>query len=225
MLKILVNGANGKMGTYTVAAIHAAAGLELVATCNSSDNLEAALQQHKPDVAVDFTLPHCVFANAEKMIKHHVHPVIGTSGLTPDQIKILSAACDTKKLGGIFAPNFSIGAVLMMQYAADAARYFSYADITEAHHASKVDAPSGTAAHTQQLLQQHIDHVPIHSIRTQGVFAEQRVLFGAAGETLTIEHNAIDRECMMPGVVLACKKVVTLKTFVVGLSHLLSDHK
>jgi 4-hydroxy-tetrahydrodipicolinate reductase len=221
MIKVLVNGASGKMGVYTVAAIKAATDLELVATCNSQDNLEDALLQHTPDVAVDFTLPHCIFVNIQLMIKHNVHPVIGTSGLTPENIKEITKACSEKNLGGIFAPNFSVGAVLMMKYAKEAASYFSYAEIIERHHEKKVDAPSGTAAHTQQLVQQYIQSVPTHSVRMPGVFAEQEVIFGGQGETFTISHKAIDRECMMPGVVLACEKVTKMSQFVIGLEHLL----
>ncbi len=221
MLKILVNGAKGKMGTQTVAAIRAADGLELVATCSTLGELEEALLEHKPDVAIDFTLPHCVFDNTKLMSQHNVHPVIGTSGLTSDQIRLLVKACEAKKLGGIFAPNFSIGAVLMIQYARDAATHFAYAEIVETHHEKKVDAPSGTALHTQEQLQHHINAVPIHSLRLPGVFAREEIIFGAAGETLTIKHDAIDRHCMMPGVILACKKVVSLQTFAVGLDTIL----
>lgn len=221
MISVLVNGASGKMGTHTVAAVEAADGLYLVGTCTSKDDLNAALTQHKPDVVVDFTLPDCVFDNTLLMIEHNAHPVIGTSGLTTEHLDTLKKACDAKKLGGLFAPNFSIGAVLMMKYAVDAARFFEYAEIIERHHENKVDAPSGTAAHTQRLINQYIPNVPTHSLRLPGVFAEQEVTFGALGETLTIQHKAIDRACMMPGVVLACQKVSALDTFVIGLEHIL----
>lgn len=221
--RIVVVGARGKMGTYTTKAINEANDLELVACCDSDDDLATVLQQHQPDVAVDFTLPHCVYENVMTMIKHGVHPVIGTSGLTTTQLDDISKACTSKQLGGIFAPNFSIGAVLMMQYAQDAARHFDYAEIIERHHEKKVDAPSGTAAYTKTCLQQHIDNIPVHSVRMPGLFAHQEVSFGSLGETLTIRHDAIDRACMMPGVLLACRKVDSIKTFVVGLHHLLSS--
>lgn len=220
--RAIVVGADGKMGTYTTAAITQTDDLELVACCNSQDNLAQLLQQHHPDVAVDFTLPHCVFDNVITMIEHNVHPVVGTSGLSQEQLSTITNACTAKKLGGIFAPNFSIGAVLMMEYATAAAQYFDYAEIIERHHEKKVDAPSGTATHTQQQLQQYIDTVPVHSVRMPGLFAHQEVNFGAIGETLTIRHDAIDRTCMMPGVVLACRKVAKLNGFVVGLQHLLT---
>lgn len=218
----MVVGAHGKMGTYTTTAITKTDDLKLVASCNSHDNLEQLLDQHQPDIAVDFTLPHCVFDNVMTMIDHNVHPVIGTSGLTQEQLDIITNACNAKQLGGIFAPNFSIGAVLMMNYAAAAAQYFEHAEIIERHHEKKIDAPSGTAVHTQQQLQQHINHVPVHSVRMPGLFAHQEVTFGAPGETLTIRHDAIDRICMMPGVILACRKVAELPGFVVGLDHLLT---
>jgi len=221
MIKVLVNGASGKMGLHTVAAIQAAENLELVATCQSQDNLAALLTEHQPTVAVDFTQPNCVFKNTLTMIEHNVHPVIGTSGLTLDHIQLITDACLKKRLGGLFAPNFSIGAVLMMKYAQDAARYFSYAEIIESHHEKKVDAPSGTATHTQHLLNETLENTPIHSVRMPGVFAEQTIIFGAQGETLSIKHAAIDRECMMPGVLLACQKVTAIDKFIVGLEHFL----
>lgn len=221
-IRVMVIGASGKMGTYTTAAIADTNDLELVATCNSQDDLAQLLQQHQPDVAVDFTLPHCVFDNAMTLIEHNVHPVIGTSGLTQTQLESITAASAAKQLGGIFAPNFSIGAVLMINYATAAAQYFDYAEIIERHHEKKVDAPSGTATHTQHQLQQHIDNVPVHYVRMPGLFAHQEITFGGLGETLTIKHDAIDRASMMPGVTLACRKVSELTSFVVGLNHLLA---
>ncbi len=224
MTKVLVLGANGKMGTVTVAAIKAATELELVGTCNIKDDLVEKIQQCQPDVAVDFTLPDCVFNNAQTLIEHGVRPVIGASGLSNNQLDQLVLLCDKKQIGGIFAPNFSIGAVLMMAYAEQAARYFEYAEIIEMHHEKKIDAPSGTAKHTQNRLgaaNQQLSDTTIHSIRLPGLFAHQEVIFGAPGETLTIRHDAIDRECMMPGVVLACKKITQHKQFLIGLDKLL----
>lgn len=223
MTKVLVLGAHGKMGTVTVAAIKAATGLELVGTCDIKDDLVDKIKQHQPDVAVDFTLPDSVFHNAQTLITHGVSPVIGTSGLSNDQLNQLVLLCDKNQLGGIFAPNFSIGAVLMMRYAEQAAHYFEYAEIVEMHHEKKIDAPSGTAKHTQNRLgtaNPQLSNTTIHSIRLPGLFAHQEVIFGAAGETLTIRHDAIDRECMMPGVVLACKKITQYKQFLIGLDKL-----
>ncbi|PHQ80828.1 MAG: 4-hydroxy-tetrahydrodipicolinate reductase [Coxiella sp. (in: Bacteria)] len=216
--RVLVTGAHGKMGTLSVDAIQQAPTLELVGTCSSADNLSELLITHQPDVVVDFTLPHCVFDIAKTCIEHNACPVIGTSGLTDTQLDELKTRCDAKKLGGLFAPNFSLGAVLMMTYAQDAATYFKHAEIIELHHDKKVDAPSGTAVHTRNKIGRD---TPIHSVRLPGLLAHQEVIFGAPGETLTIRHDALDRKCMMPGVVLACEKVIQLKTFVVGLDAIL----
>ena len=225
MIKILVNGASGKMGQVTVAAIHAATDLTLVGTCGAADNLNNQLEHYKPDVVIDFTLPHVVFDNTCTIIEHGARPVIGTSGLIESQLDTITKMCAEKKLGGIYAPNFSLGAALMIKYATDAARYFDYADIIEMHHEKKVDAPSGTAAHTRHSMLQTNSNIkndlPIHSVRLPGLFAHQVVTFGSLGETLTIRHDALDRQCMMPGVLLACRTVNQLDHFVVGLETIL----
>ena len=225
MIKILVNGACGKMGKITVDAVNGATDLTLVASCSSTDNLSEQLKRHQPDVVIDFTLPHVVFENTRCIIEHNAHPIIGASGLTEVQLDEIKKICADKKLGGIYAPNFSLGAALMMKYTADAARYFDYADIIEMHHEKKIDKPSGTAAHTRhQMLQANPNiksDLPIHSVRLPGLFAHQVVTFGSLGETLTIRHDALDRQCMMPGVLLACRTVSQLDHFVVGIEHIL----
>lgn len=225
MIKVLVNGAFGKMGQVTVAAINAATDLMLVSTCGSQDNLSEQLEHHKPDVVVDLTTPHVVFKNALSIIEHQAHPVIGTSGLTKSQLHDITQKCAEKKLGGIYAPNFSLGAVLMIKYAEDAAHYFNDAEIIEMHHEKKIDAPSGTAAHTQhRMLQANAaikNNVPIHSVRLPGLFAHQEIIFGSAGETLTIRHDALDRQCMMPGVLLACRTINRFNHFIIGLENIL----
>lgn len=225
MIKVLVNGASGAMGKFTVAAVNATTDLSLVATCGSSDNLANQLDLYKPDVVIDFTLPHAVFNNTLCIIHHNAHPVIGTSGLTESQLDLLKKNCLEKKLGGIYAPNFSLGAALMTKYAADAAHYFNHAEIIEMHHEKKIDAPSGTARHTRNCMLQANPSIqndlPIHSVRLPGLFAHQSVTFGSLGETLTIRHDALDRGCMMPGVLLACRTVSQLDHFVVGLEHIL----
>lgn len=225
MIKVLVSGASGKMGQATVEAINAATDLTLIGTCGSKDNLNKQLEYYKPDVVVDFTLPHIVFNNTLSIIEHQAHPVIGTSGLTELQLQDIAKKCAEKKLGGIYAPNFSLGAVLMIKYAEDAARYFNDAEIIEMHHEKKIDAPSGTAVHTRhRMLQANAavkNDVPIHSVRLPGLFAHQEIIFGSTGETLTIRHDAMDRQCMMPGVVLACRTISRLDHFVIGLEHIL----
>jgi len=237
-IKVLVNGAFGKMGLVTQQAIQQESDLKLVASLGRKDNLAKEIEKSQADVVVDFTLPNSVFENTETIIKTGARPVIGTSGLNPDQIKKLTQLCQQKNLGGIIAPNFSLGAILMMRYAADAAKYFSNAEIIEMHHEKKVDAPSGTAVKTAQLMGDArvsstvIDHsapargeahydIPIHSVRLSGLFAHQMVIFGGFGETLTIRHDSTDRNAMMPGVCLACRKVMDLDHLIYGLENVI----
>lgn len=239
MIKVIINGAKGKMGRTTVQAIAEQPDLQLVAALGRDDDLGATIDATQADVVVDFTLPDCVFSHTQTIIKHNARPVIGTSGLTPEQIEQLQQACQQQKLGGIIAPNFSLGAILMMRYAQDAAKYLPHAEIIEFHHEQKVDAPSGTATKTADLMAKsrltsvtpipqnapargdsHHD-IPVHSVRLPGVFAQQLVMFGGEGETLTIRHDSHDRNCMMPGVFSACRKVMTLDHLVYGLEHIL----
>jgi len=225
-IRILINGAQGKMGQVTVQAIQQAPDLELVATLDRGHSLITRIDETHPDVAIDFTEPKAVYKNAQIMIEMGVHPVIGTSGLTLQEIENLQHLCREKSLGGIIAPNFSLGAVLMMKYAEDAARYFKDVEIIEMHHHEKKDAPSGTANKTAQMIKQaghHAQYPPIHSVRLPGLVAHQRVILGGLGETLTIQHDSINRDCFMPGVLLACRKVMTLKGLFYGLEKLLTD--
>lgn len=218
-IKVIVSGARGKMGVVTVNAIEAAKDLELVAQTDMQDDLANAIKSNRADVVVDFTLPDCVFKNTQTIIEQNARPVIGTTGLMPDQIEALQKQCEKHHVGGIIAPNFSLGAVLMMRYAADAAKYLSNAEIIEMHHAQKVDAPSGTAKKTAEMMQK--ENIPIHSVRLPGLFAHQAVIFGGDGETLTIRHDGMDRNAMMPGVLLACRKVMELDRLVYGLENIL----
>jgi len=238
-IKIIINGANGKMGKTTVAAIEAEQDLELVGQNGHGDDLAALIKKTNADVVVDFTVPDAVFENTQTIIAAGAHPVIGTTGLTLDQIDTLKKQCDEKKLGGIIAPNFSLAAILMMDFAKTAAQYFPDVEIIEMHHAQKVDAPSGTAAKTAEIIAcantkisekksdsneargLNYQGIPVHSVRLPGQFARQQVIFGNSGETLTIDHNAIDRNCMMPGVCLCCQKVMELDHLVYGLENIL----
>lgn len=222
-IKILVNGAKGKMGKVTVNAINADKALTLVGEADNSDNLAQLIKTTNAQVVVDFTPATVAYKNAKIIIDAGVHPVIGSSGIKAEEIKSLQTECDKKQLGGIIAPNFSIGAVLMMQFAKQAANYLPKAEITEFHHDQKIDAPSGTAIKTAEMIKEtnKINDVPIHSVRLPGLFAHQEVIFGNVGETLTIRNDAIDRQAMMPGVILACKKVIELKQLVYGLENLL----
>ncbi|OGT41453.1 MAG: 4-hydroxy-tetrahydrodipicolinate reductase [Gammaproteobacteria bacterium RIFCSPHIGHO2_12_FULL_40_19] len=232
------------MGSTTVAAIAHEKTLRLVATTHRTDDLMQAIKTHHADVVIDWTAPASVFDNTQKIIDAGARPVVGTTGLTPEQIKILSEQCAAKKIGGIIAPNFSIGAILMMKYAQDAAKYFPDVEIIEYHHPKKWDAPSGTAKKTAELIatikkekntSAAIDaelknnvargelyhNIPIHSVRLTGVFANQQVIFGGNGETFTLQHHATDRLAMMPGVFLCCKKVMGLDGLVYGLESLI----
>lgn len=241
-IRVIVNGAKGKMGSLACETLNNHSEFELVAQLTKQDNLGQAIEKTKAQVVVDLTRADTVYENSLTIIQHGAHPVIGTSGLVPEQIKKLSNECESKSLGGIIVPNFSIGAVLMMHFAAKAAEYLSEVEIIETHHQQKLDAPSGTALKTAELIAAarkkpkniltlkellpgargglHHD-VTIHSLRLPGVLARQEVIFGSLGETLSITHDSNDRHCFMPGVVLACQKVVQLNTLVYGLEYLL----
>jgi 4-hydroxy-tetrahydrodipicolinate reductase len=239
-ISVLVNGAAGRMGQAAVQAINAHDKLQLAGLANSGDVLSDVIKTQQPDVVLDFTSAASVLANAKMIIDCGVHPVIGTSGLLPDDVRALQQLCAAKKLGGIIAPNFCIGAVLMMRFAKEAAKYYPHAEIIELHHDKKKDAPSGTAIKTAEIIANvrpndyqrgtetiagargaDLQNVPIHSVRLPGLLAHQEVLFGSAGELLTIRHDSFSREAYMPGVCFACEQVVGLTELVYGLEHLL----
>jgi 4-hydroxy-tetrahydrodipicolinate reductase len=222
VIKVAVAGAAGKMGRTVCGAVEAAEDMDLVARADPAlgTSLTEALEQ-RPEVLVDFTVPEWALANAREAIAAGVHVVIGTTGFDPSALAEL--------VGGdanvFMAPNFAIGAVLMMRFAAEAARHMSRAEIVELHNDRKVDAPSGTAARTARLMTDaapELGDVPIHSVRLPGLVAHQEVIFGDVGQTLTIRHDSIDRESFMPGVLLAIRKVGSLEgSPVVGLENLL----
>jgi len=241
-IRILINGAAGKMGQEAVKAIRNAPDLILVGETGRNDNVTSAIAKTQAQVVVDLTTASAAFDNACQIIDAGAHPVIGTSGLLEEQVQLLAERCEQKKLGGLIVPNFSVGAVLAMQYARDCARYFPSVEIIELHHNKKADAPSGTAARTAELIAQvkakapinlaekeilpgargaSYKDIPIHSIRLPGLLAHQIVMFGSAGELLSIKHDITSREAYMPGLCLACRKVVTLNSLKVGLEHVL----
>lgn len=237
-IRVAVNGAFGKMGRVTTEAILAEDDFDLVGSFGRDDDLASCLRETQPEVVIDFTLPHVVFNNAQLILSHGARPVIGTSGLTPAQMEQLAQQCEALKLGGIIAPNFSLGAILMMCYAKDAAKYFKHAEIIELHHEKKVDAPSGTAMKTAHLMAEansdwqnpypndaargdNQSGIQIHSVRLPGLFAHQVVIFGSAGETLSLRHDAQSREAMMPGVCLATRAVMGLNHLVYGLEQVM----
>ena len=214
MIRVAVAGAAGRMGQTVCGAVESAEDMELVARADPALDapLAEALTQH-PDVLVDFTVPESAVANAGEAVAAGVHVVIGTTGFDPDRLAGLSGA-------NIFvAPNFAVGAVLMMMFAAQAAKYMPRAEIIELHHERKVDAPSGTALRTAGLMG---GEVPIHSVRLPGLVAHQEVILGDLGQTLTIRHDSTDRRSFMPGVLLAIRRVGELPDSpVVGLERLL----
>jgi 4-hydroxy-tetrahydrodipicolinate reductase len=216
LTRVAVAGAAGRMGSTVCEAVEAAADLELVARADPAlgTSLGDALTA-RPEVLVDFTLPSTAFENAREAVLAGVHVVIGTTGFDPGQLDTLTDAP-----GNVFlAPNFAIGAVLMMQFAQEAARHMARAEIIELHHDAKLDKPSGTAARTAALMG---GDVPIHSVRLPGLVAHQEVILGDIGQTLSIRHDSIDRRSFMPGVLLAIRRVGGLdRSPVVGLENLL----
>jgi len=263
MIRVLVSGAGGKMGGEVVRAVAAAEGMEVVAAVDPGvsgcliptagiehiecrSDLTEAIAASKPDVVVDFTHPTVVEANVRAIMASGVDCVLGTTGLSEETLADIAAtAPDGTTL--FFAPNFAVGAVLMMQFAEKAARFMPHVEVTEFHHDKKADAPSGTAIRTARMIAAArrevpaapgreselpgmegargalVDGVSVHSVRLPGLVAHQEVLFGGQGQTLTIRHDSIDRTSFMPGVVLAVREVGTLSGLVVGLEKLMGE--
>ncbi len=220
MIAVAVAGAAGRMGETVCRAVEGAPDMRLSGRADPALDTPLADVLPVADVLVDFTMPDTAVANAREAIAAGVHVVIGTTGFAVEELRGLSGA------NVFLAPNFAIGAVLMMQFAAQAARHMARAEIIELHHDGKLDRPSGTAARTAALMQaaagNHAPEIPIHSVRLPGLVAHQEVILGDIGQTLTIRHDSIDRESFMPGVLLAIRKVGSLaQSPVVGLEHLL----
>jgi 4-hydroxy-tetrahydrodipicolinate reductase len=218
-IRVAVAGAAGRMGQTVCDAVAGADDMELVARVDPAlDTTLAQALSERPDVLVDFTVPTTAVANTREAVAAGVHVVIGTTGFDPGQLSDLSHA----KANIFIAPNFAIGAVLMMQFATAAARHMRKAEIIELHHDSKVDAPSGTAKRTASLMSDALGDVPIHSVRLPGLVAHQEVIFGDVGQTLTIRHDSTDRTSFMPGVLLAIRRVSALaESPTIGLEQLL----
>lgn len=244
-IKVAVLGAKGRMGAESVKAIKAASDFELVAELDLGDSLET-LKSNGAQVIVDFTHPDAVMKNLEFSINNGINVVVGTTGFDEKRLQQVQEWLNSNpKVGAIIAPNFGLGAVLMMQFAAKAARYFESVEIVELHHPEKADAPSGTAARTAELITQErvaaklpampdktstslpgargakVGDIPIHSVRLRGLVAHQEVLLGDQGETLSIRHDSIDRTGFMPGVLLAVREVVNRPGLTFGLEHLM----
>jgi 4-hydroxy-tetrahydrodipicolinate reductase len=221
-IRVAVAGAAGRMGQASCEAVEAAQDMELLARADPAlgVSLQQALEQ-RPDVMVDFTRPDTALPNALACLEAGVHVVIGTTGF---DLESLRQACARAHANAFVAPNFAIGAVLMMRFAAQACMHMDAAEIVELHREGKLDAPSGTARRTAELMAKASGGAPppIHSVRLPGLVAHQEVILGAVGQTLTIRHDSIDRSSFMPGVLLAIRKVGELASSpVIGLEHLL----
>ena len=263
MIRVVLAGAAGKMGKEVVKAIQGAGDIQLVGAASPlhtgtdagelagvgpcgvliESDLAALLAEARPDVMIDFTTPEAVKGNAILALEAGVRPVIGSTGLSPADLDELRALTEAKGLGALVAPNFAIGALLMMEFAARAAKYFDHAEVIELHHNQKLDAPSGTAFKTVEAMAQvqarfGATNVPeteklegvrggeyagirVHSVRLPGMLAHQEVLFGGLGQVLTIRHDAMSRECYMPGVLLGVREVMRLSGLTYGLEHVL----
>lgn len=267
-VKVAVCGALGKMGQEVVKTVLNDPELDLVgvADVGGADrpvsqalglpseipvraDLKVMLTESRPQVCVDFTHPSVVLGNTLAMVEADCRPVIGTTGLSPENLETIRASLAVKGLGGMVVPNFAIGAILMMKFARQAAKYFDHAEIIELHHNKKADAPSGTAIKTAELMAaalaetgnsgfgptnapekeifegarggQGPGNIQIHSVRLPGLVAHQEVLFGGPGQMLTIRHDSLDRTSFMPGVALACKEVMKRSGLTYGLEEIL----
>jgi 4-hydroxy-tetrahydrodipicolinate reductase len=213
VLRVAVAGAAGRMGRTVVAAVEGADDLELTGKADPALGTSVADVLGDADVVVDFTQPDTALDNALQCVAAGVHVVVGTTGFDPEPLRGAGGA------NVFIAPNFAISAVLMMRFAAEASRHMTKAEIVELHHDGKLDAPSGTAARTAELME---GEVPIHSVRLPGLVAHQEVILGDVGQLLTIRQDSLTRESFMPGVLLAIRRVPGLRESpVVGLEHLL----
>ena len=259
MIRVAVHGALGRMGQQVIDAVCREPGMEVAGaidlkvtqdrlplpdgsgTASASSDLDSILLTCQPDVMVDFSIARATMPAARTAINRGVNIVIGTTGLTADDIAEIERLSQEHQVGAVIAPNFALGAVMMTHLARIAARYFDYAEIIELHHHQKADAPSGTALSTARAMAEargkpfqlprqteslnsrgeQVEGISIHSVRLPGLMAHQEVLLGTSGQTLSIRHDTINRECYMPGVILAVKEVVKLKGLTYGLNTLL----
>ncbi|MGO8673193.1 MAG: 4-hydroxy-tetrahydrodipicolinate reductase [Capsulimonadaceae bacterium] len=229
-IRVVVSGAKGRMGREVVAAVTAEPGLDVVAEVDLDDSLAEALASTRASVVVDFSIPEAVMGNIEAALAGGAVPIVGTTGLSAADLDRVEALCLASGRGALIAPNFSIGAVLMMRFAQEAARFMPDVEVIEMHHEAKLDAPSGTAAKTAEMIAAGragaaprsmpagafekiagsrgglaAGNIPVHSVRLPGFVASQMVIFGGLGQTLTLRHDSIDRKSFMPGVVLAVR--------------------
>ncbi|KQV76891.1 4-hydroxy-tetrahydrodipicolinate reductase [Aeromicrobium sp. Root344] len=245
MTRVAVLGAKGRMGSESVRALNEADGVEVVAEVDVDDSLDL-LAESGAEVALDFTQPEAALGNVTWCAEHGIHVVVGTSGFDDAKIaRVRALLGDAPSTGVLIVPNFSIGAVLMMRFAATAAPFFESIEVIELHHPNKIDAPSGTATRTAEMIAAaradagsaplpdatttdpdgargaRVAGIPVHSVRARGFTASQEVLFGGAGETFSIRHDSIDRASFMPGVVAAVRAVPGRLGVTVGLDAVL----
>lgn len=263
MIRVLVCGAYGKMGREVLKAVSNDAELTLVGAVDTrsnfndigdligtektgiivNDDLQSTMKETAPQVMVDFTNPEAVMNNIRIAISNGVCPIVGTTGLSNEDYREVESLCKKTKVNALIAPNFSIGAILMMKFARDAAKFLPYVEIIEMHHDQKLDAPSGTALRTAEFISEirvpmsqghpaeketlsgsrggDFSGIRIHSIRLPGYVAHQEVILGGIGQTLTLRHDSISRESFMPGVVLACKHILTANGLKYGIDDFL----
>lgn len=266
MIKVVVAGALGKMGQESCKAITNADSMALVGVVDNrligteigpiigkpdldvkiSDSLLKVIEETNPDVLVDFTRPGVVQGNIEIAINNGLRTVVGTTGMSMPEINKFIKMAAEKGIGGLIAPNFAIGALLMIKFASEAAKYLPHVEIIELHHDQKVDAPSGTAIKTAEMISEvrgnmsqgapsefekiegvrggNFEGLRIHSVRLPGMVAHQEVIFGGIGQTLSIRHDSISRESFMPGLIIAVRKVINLDKMVYGLENLLFEN-
>lgn len=263
-IKVLVSGACGRMGSEVIRAVLKDSELKLVAAVDKvnvgrdigelvglartgitvKSELGQAIKEDNPEVMVDFTTPATVMGNIRTGLKAGVHLVVGTTGFSEEDLQEIKALCSDYRVNALVAPNFAIGALLMMRCAAIAAKYFSEVEIIELHHDRKLDAPSGTSIKTAEIIMEsrcsaghpeigeekikgvrggEMGGIRLHSIRLPGLIAHQEVIFGGIGQTLTIRHDSLSRESFMPGVILGIKKVIEKPGLTYGLEHFLFE--
>jgi len=243
VIKVVLSGAGGKMGQMVAKTLNAANDIKLVGAIDPflegtdlmqlintegksliiESDLSKILKESQAEVMVDFSTPQAVLQNVLIAVANKVAAVVGTTGLRKEDLNKIEEECQKNNVPVFIAPNFAIGAVLLMIFATQAVKHMPDAEIIELHHAQKLDAPSGTALRTKELMQKESskENFPIHSVRLPGLVAHQEVIFGSEGQTLTLRHDSLGRESFMPGVLLAIRRVLSQKGLVVGLENLL----
>lgn len=242
MTRVMVVGAKGRVGSCVVDGVRAAPDLVLAGAVDLGDDLKASLALHEPEVAVDFTVPDAVSHNVLMLLRAGVHAVVGTTGVSEAELEVLDQSAHEHSVACLVAPNFALGAVLMMRFAEDAARHYPWVEIVERHREGKLDAPSGTARTTAERIAKarrgapppipetesapgarggRIADIPVHSLRLPGSVAHQEVWFGGPGETLVLRHDAVNREVFVPGVLLAARRMKGKIGLIRGLEPIL----